>query len=143
MKKLLLPICIIFAACGSDETYTTISENEQNLRGKWQLQSIIRNGSPYGLGQCEGQNTVEFKESGAYAQLNYGNATGSCAIDSVANGSYFFQNDSIFVDINTDTIRTSAILEVNAQTLRLNSRMYLPQDVDGSDEVIFTRFNPQ
>lgn len=140
MKKLLLPAFFIIAACESDNNYNPLTENEQNLRGKWQLQSITRNGSPYALEECMNQNTIEFKNTGAYSQLNYGMLTGACAIDSVINGSYEFENDSIFVTRNaTDSIHTAALMEVNAQTLRLNGRMYLDDDQEGTDEVIFTK----
>jgi hypothetical protein len=142
MKKFLLPVFVVFVACGSDDGNSFLTENEQNLRGKWQLQSIMRNGTPYTIGECDNQNTVEFKNTGAYLQLNYGNETGSCAIDTVISGSYQFDNDSIFVVLNTqDTIRPSAILEVTPQSLRLNTRMYLADDEEGTDEVIFSRAN--
>jgi hypothetical protein len=144
MKKFLLPACFIVAACGSDDSYTNLTVNEQNLRGKWQLQSIMRNGASYPLEECMSQNTVEFKNTGAYIQFNFGTNSGSCAVDSLINGSYDFENDSIFLRINTqDTIRPAALLDVNEQTLRLNGRIYLGDDQEGSDEIIFTRVNPQ
>lgn len=144
MKKFLLSACVVFAACESDDSYTNLTENEQNLRGKWQLQSIIRNGAPYSLEECMGQNTLEFKNTGAYVQLNYGMNTGGCAIDTVINGSYEFENDSIFVTLNAqDTIRPAALLEVNEQALKLNGRIYLGDDEEGNDEIIFTRVTQQ
>lgn len=144
MKKFLLSACVVFAACESDDSYTNLTENEQNLRGKWQLQSIMRNGAAYSLEECMGQNTLEFKNTGAYVQLNYGINTGTCAIDTVINGSYEFENDSIFVTLNAqDTIRPAALLEVNEQTLRLNGRIYLGDDEEGNDEIIFTRVTQQ
>lgn len=144
MKKFLLSACVVFAACESDDSYTNLTENEQNLRGKWQLQSIMRNGAPYSLEECMGQNTLEFKNTGAYVQLNYGMNTGACAIDTVINGSYEFENDSIFVTLNTqDTIRPAALLEVNEQALKLNGRIYLGDDEEGNDEIIFTRVTQQ
>ncbi len=140
MKKFLPFACIILAACSSEDKYTNITENEQNLRGKWQLQSITRNGSAYALEECMGQNTLEFKDTGAYIQLNYGMNSGACAIDYIVNGSYDFKNDSIFVNVNIlDTIRPAALLEVNDQTLRLNGRMYMPDGQEGSDELLFTK----
>jgi hypothetical protein len=142
MKKYLLPIAFMAVACGQDDGNSFLTENELNLRGRWQLQSITRNGVPYDAGPCSAQNSVEFKDSGAYAQLNYGMLTGACAIDSVINGSYEFANDSIFISINyPDTLYNAAILEVTPQTLRLNSRIYMGEEDPGTDEISFTRVN--
>ncbi|MES2485726.1 MAG: lipocalin family protein [Bacteroidota bacterium] len=145
MKIRALLAFFVLAACGSDTDNNPLTETEQNVIGKWQLQSISRNGAPFALGQCEDQNTIDFKNTGAFTQLNYGILEGGtiCAIDSVVNASYQIENDSIFFTINTlDTIYKARILEVSTDGLRINSRMYMPVEEEGMDEVIFTKVTP-
>ena len=142
--RALLAACVL-ASCGSDTDNNPLTEIEQNVIGKWQLQSISRNGSPYSPGQCEDQNTIDFKNTGAFSQLNYGilEGTTTCAIDSVVNASYQIENDSIFFTINTlDTVYKARVLEVTTDKLRINSRMYMPAEQEGIDEVIFTKITP-
>jgi len=145
MKIRALLACLALASCGSDSDFTPLTQTEQNIIGKWQLQSIARNGLPYTLEQCTEQNTLDFKNTGAFIQLDYGipQGGGTCAIDSITTGSYTIQNDSIFFNINVlDTIKKAAVIEVTTDALKINSRMYFPDGQEGSDELIFKKITP-
>ena len=138
----LLFACLVLASCGSDDKYATVDPVQELLTGKWQLQSIVRNGTALSPEECENQNTLEFKGSGAFTQLEYSIPTGAtaCAITNVVNGSFSVEESIITFDINEAEADVPAtVTEVTGEVLKINTRWYLTEEEEGSDDITFTK----